>query len=31
MAVQARDGAEAAELKGLVASAMAAWPSSGPG
>jgi AcrR family transcriptional regulator len=31
MAVQARDGADAAELKGLVAAAMAAWPSSGPG
>jgi AcrR family transcriptional regulator len=29
MAVQARDGAAAAELKGVVAAAMAAWPSSG--
>jgi hypothetical protein len=31
MAVQARDGADAAELKGLVAAAMSAWPSNGPG
>jgi hypothetical protein len=31
MAVQARDGAGAAELKGVVAAAMSAWPSSGPG
>jgi AcrR family transcriptional regulator len=30
MAVQARDGADAAELKGLVAAAMSAWPSNGP-
>jgi AcrR family transcriptional regulator len=30
MAVQARDGAASAELKGLVAAAMAAWPSDGP-
>jgi AcrR family transcriptional regulator len=29
MAVQARDGAASAELKGLVAAAMAAWPSDG--
>ncbi|HEY3624516.1 MAG TPA: hypothetical protein VGL12_19375 [Roseiarcus sp.] len=31
MAVQARDGAAAAELKGVVAAAMAAWPSDGRG
>jgi AcrR family transcriptional regulator len=31
MAVQARDGADATELKGLVAAAMSAWPSNGPG
>jgi len=31
MAVQARDGAGAAELKGVVAAAMSAWPSNGPG
>ena len=32
MAVQARDGAATrAELRGLVAAAMAAWPSDGPG
>jgi AcrR family transcriptional regulator len=30
MAVQARDGADAAELKGLVAAAMSAWPTNGP-
>ena len=29
MAVQARDGAGAAELRGLVAAAMSAWPSKG--
>jgi AcrR family transcriptional regulator len=29
MAVQARDGAGAAELRGVVATAMAAWPSDG--
>jgi hypothetical protein len=29
MAVQARDGASAAELKGVVAAAMSAWPSKG--
>jgi hypothetical protein len=27
MAIQARDGANSAELKGIAASAMAAWPS----
>jgi AcrR family transcriptional regulator len=31
MAVQARDGAGAAELKGVVAAAMAAWPSNAQG
>jgi AcrR family transcriptional regulator len=31
MAVQARDGAGAPELKGVVAAAMAAWPSNGAG
>jgi AcrR family transcriptional regulator len=31
MAVQARDGASAGDLRGLVAAAMAAWPSDGPG
>jgi AcrR family transcriptional regulator len=31
MAVQARDGAGAAELRGVVAAAMSAWPSNGPG
>jgi AcrR family transcriptional regulator len=31
MAVQARDGAGAAELRGIVAAAMAAWPSNGRG
>jgi AcrR family transcriptional regulator len=31
MAVQARDGAGAPELKGVVAAAMAAWPRKGPG
>jgi len=31
MAVQARDGAGAAELRGLVAAAMSAWPSNEPG
>ena len=31
MAVQARDGAAAAELRGVVAAAMAAWPSNGRG
>jgi AcrR family transcriptional regulator len=31
MAVQARDGAGAAELRGVVAAAMSAWPSKGPG
>jgi AcrR family transcriptional regulator len=30
MAVQARDGASAEDLRGLVAAAMAAWPSDGP-
>jgi hypothetical protein len=30
MAVQARDGASAGDLRGLVAAAMAAWPSDGP-
>jgi AcrR family transcriptional regulator len=30
MAVQARDGADAADLKGLVAAAMSAWPRNGP-
>jgi hypothetical protein len=29
MAVQARDGAAAAELRGIVAAAMSAWPSKG--
>jgi AcrR family transcriptional regulator len=31
MAVQARDGAGAPELRGVVAAAMAAWPGDGPG
>jgi AcrR family transcriptional regulator len=31
MAVQARDGAGAPELKGIVAAAMSAWPRKGPG
>jgi AcrR family transcriptional regulator len=31
MAVQARDGAGAPQLKGVVAAAMSAWPSNGPG
>jgi len=31
MAVQARDGAGAPELRGVVAAAMSAWPSNGPG
>jgi AcrR family transcriptional regulator len=31
MAVQARDGAGAPELKGVVAAAMSAWPRKGPG
>ena len=31
MAVQARDGAATAELRGLVAAAMSAWPSDGRG
>jgi AcrR family transcriptional regulator len=31
MAVQARDGAAAAELRGVVAAAMAAWPGDGRG
>ena len=31
MAVQARDGAGAAELRGVVAAAMSAWPSNDPG
>ena len=31
MAVQARDGASAGDLRGLVAAAMGAWPSAGPG
>jgi AcrR family transcriptional regulator len=31
MAVQARDGAGAPELKGVVAAAMSAWPGDGPG
>jgi AcrR family transcriptional regulator len=31
MAVQARDGAGAAELKGVVAAAMSAWPGNGSG
>jgi AcrR family transcriptional regulator len=31
MAAQARDGAGAPELKGVVAAAMSAWPSRGPG
>ena len=31
MAVQARDGASASELRGLVAAAMAAWPSNAQG
>jgi AcrR family transcriptional regulator len=31
MAVQARDGAGAPELRGIVAAAMAAWPGDGPG
>jgi AcrR family transcriptional regulator len=31
MAVQARDGAGAPELKGVVVAAMAAWPRKGPG
>ena len=31
MAVQARDGAGAPELKGVVAAAMSAWPSNGRG
>jgi AcrR family transcriptional regulator len=31
MAAQARDGAGAPELNGVVAAAMSAWPSSGPG
>jgi AcrR family transcriptional regulator len=30
MAVQARDGASAEDLRGLVAAAMAAWPGAGP-
>jgi AcrR family transcriptional regulator len=30
MAVQARDGASAGDLRGLVAAAMGAWPSDGP-
>ena len=31
MAVQARDGAGAPELRGIVAAAMATWPGDGPG
>ena len=31
MAVQARDGAGAPELRSVVAAAMSAWPSNGPG
>jgi AcrR family transcriptional regulator len=31
MAVQARDGASAGDLRGLVAAAMGAWPSDSPG
>jgi hypothetical protein len=31
MAVQAQDGASSQDLRGLVAAAMAAWPSDGPG
>jgi hypothetical protein len=31
MAVQARDGAATAELRGVVAAAMAAWPGDGRG
>jgi AcrR family transcriptional regulator len=31
MAVQARDGAGAPELKGVVSAAMSAWPGDGPG